>query len=75
MDSLPQLDNLDLIKRIDSANIFSYLHRFDRQVAQALTLSEQLDPAKWMGHAVGQPELFLTVRGLQNPGCALQLFG
>ena len=63
MDSLPQLDNLDLIKRIDSANIFSYLHRFDRQVAQALTLSEQLDPAKWMGQGATPRQVVVSGMG------------
>ncbi len=43
------LDNLELIKRIDSADIFSYLQRFDGQVAQALALSGQLGSEKWMG--------------------------
>ena len=49
MDDSSPLDNLELIEKVDSANIFSYLQRFDRQVAQALALSAQLDSEKWMG--------------------------
>ena len=63
MDDFPHLDNLELIKRIDSANIFSYLHRFDRQVAQALTLSEQLDPEKWMGQGVTPRQVVFSGMG------------
>ena len=63
MDDLSHLDNPDLIKGIDSANIFSYLHRFDRQVAQALTLSEQLDPEQWMVQGVPPGQILVSGMG------------
>ncbi len=55
MDDRLNLNDKELIKGLDSADILSYLQGFDRQVAEALTLAEQLDSDQWTGKNIAAP--------------------